>query len=48
MIPFGEAPLLAYLAAWETEYTNIRILLMGRAAGLRPEVLRSRQRRTCA
>lgn len=34
MIPFGEAPLLAYLAARETEYTNIRILLMGRAAGL--------------
>ncbi len=48
MIPFGEAPLLAYLAARETEYTNIRILLMGRAAGLSPEVIRSRLRRTCA
>ena len=46
MIPFGEAPLLAYLAARETEYTNIRILLMGRAAGLSPEVIRSRLRRT--
>ena len=48
MIPFGEAPLLAYLAARETEYTNIRILLMGRAAELSPEVIRSRLRRTCA
>ena len=48
MIPFGEAPLLAYLAARETEYTNIRILLMGRTAGLSPEVIRSRLRRTCA
>ena len=48
MIPFGEAPLLAYRAARETEYTNIRILLMGRAAGLSPEVIRSRLRRTCA
>ena len=48
MIPFGEAPMLAYLAARETEYTNIRILLMGRAAGLSPEVIRSRLRRTCA
>ncbi len=49
MIPFGEAPLLAYLAARETEYTNIRILLMGRAAGLSPEVTSGpRLRRTCA
>ncbi len=47
MIPFGEAPLLAYLAARETESTNIRILLMGRAAGLRPEIIRSRLRETC-
>ena len=35
----------AYLAARETEYTNIRILLMGRAAGLSPEIIRSRLRR---
>lgn len=48
MIPFGEAPMLAYLAARETEYTNIRILLMGRAAGLSQEVIRSRLRRNCA
>lgn len=30
-VPFGEAPLVSYLAARETEYTNLRILLMGRA-----------------
>lgn len=44
LIPFGEAPLLAYLAARETELTDLRILLMGRAAGLAPEVIRSRLR----
>ncbi len=43
-VPFGEAPLLGYLAARETEYTNIRILLMGRSAGLPAEVIRSRLR----
>ena len=43
-VPFGEAPLLGYLAARETEYTNIRILLMGRGAGLPAEVIRSRLR----
>lgn len=45
MVPFGEAPLLAYLAARETELTNLRILLLGRAAGLDPEIIRSRLRR---
>ena len=44
MVPFGEAPLLAYLAARETECTNLRILLLGRAAGLPAEVIRSRLR----
>ncbi len=43
-VPFGEAPLLGYLAARETEYTNIRILLMGRGAGLPAGVIRSRLR----
>ncbi len=43
-VPFGEAPLVGYLAARETEYTNLRILLMGRGAGLDPEVIRSRAR----
>ena len=45
MVPFGEAPLLAYLAARDTEYTNLRIVLMGRAAGLDADTIRSRLRR---
>jgi len=44
MVPFGEAPMLGYLAARETEYMNLRILLMGRAAGLGSDVIRSRLR----
>ncbi len=44
MVPFGEAPLVSYLAARETEYTNLRILLMGRAAGLDADVIRARLR----
>ena len=43
-IPFGEAPLVGYLAARETEYTNLRILLIGRNMGLPAEVTRSRLR----
>ena len=43
-VPFGEAPLVGYLAARETEYTNLRILLMGRAAGIDPAVIRTRLR----
>lgn len=44
MVPFGEAPLVGYLAAKETEYTNLRILLLGRKAGLAPEIIRARLR----
>ena len=44
MVPFGEEPLVSYLAAWETEFTNLRILLMGRAAGLDADVIRTRLR----
>ena len=47
LIPFGEAPVLAYLAAKETEYTNLRIVLMGRAVGVDPDVIRSRLRAGC-
>lgn len=43
-VPFGEAPLVGYLAARETEYTNLRIILMGRAAGIDPAVIRTRLR----
>ena len=44
LIPFGEEPVLAYLAARETEYTNLRIVLMGRMAGVPADVIRSRLR----
>lgn len=44
MVAFGEAPLIGYLAERETEYTNLRILLMGRAAGLDPDTIRARLR----
>ena len=43
-VPFGEAPLVGYLEARETEYTNLRIILMGRAAGIDPAVIRTRLR----
>ena len=45
-VSFGEAPLIGYIAARETEYSNIRILLLGRSAGLAPDVIRSRLRAT--
>lgn len=48
LIPFGEGPLVSYLAARETEYTNLRILLLGRSAGLAPDVIRSRLRESFA
>ncbi|MCI2055817.1 MAG: V-type ATPase subunit [Oscillibacter sp.] len=44
LVPFGEAPLVGYLAARETEYTNLRIILLGRKAGLSADVIRSRLR----
>ncbi|MCI2058192.1 MAG: V-type ATPase subunit [Oscillibacter sp.] len=46
-VPFGEEPLVSYLAARETEYLNLRILLMGRRAGLDPETIRARLRKSC-
>ena len=44
LIPFGEEPVLAYLAARETEYANLRIVLMGRMAGVPADVIRARLR----
>lgn len=46
-VPFGEAPLVGYLAARETEFTNLRILLIGRSTGLAPEIIRNRLRKSC-
>ena len=45
-VAFGEAPLVGYLAAVETEITNIRIILMGRNAKIDPDTIRSRLRAT--
>ena len=47
LVPFGEEPVLAYLAALETQYTNLRIVLMGRAAGVPAETIRARLRAAC-
>lgn len=45
-VAFGEAPLVGFLAALETEITNLRIVLMGRNAHLDPATVRSRLRNT--
>lgn len=43
-VAFGEAPLIGYLAAKETELTAIRIVMMGRMAGLDTDTIRERLR----
>jgi V/A-type H+-transporting ATPase subunit C len=43
-IPFGEAPVIGFLAALESELVNLRILLAGRQAGLGKDVIRERLR----
>ena len=43
-VPFGEEAVIAYRAARETEFTNLRILLLGRSMDLPAEVIRSRLR----
>ena len=45
-IAFGEAPLIAYLAAKENELTTIRIIMAGRMAGLPADTIRERMRDT--
>ena len=44
LIPFGLEPVVAYLAAKEQELQNVRIVMSGRLAGLRPEIIRERMR----
>ena len=44
LVPFGDAPVVAYLAAKENEFTAIRILLTGKLAGLEPDTIRERLR----
>ena len=44
MVSFGDAPVIAYLAAVENECTNLRMILTGRLAGIAPENIRERLR----
>ena len=43
-VAFGEAPLVAYLAARENEFTAVRIIMTGRLAELPADVIRERLR----
>ncbi len=43
-VSFGDAPVVAYLAAKEQEFTAVRILLTGRLAGLAPDIIDERLR----
>ncbi len=44
-IAFGEQPLIAYLAAKESEFTAVRTIMAGRFADLKPEMIRERLRK---
>lgn len=43
-VPFGEAPVIGYLAAVDSELTNLRIILSGRMGGLSADTIRERLR----
>lgn len=43
-VPFGEAPVIAYLAAKENEFTAIRIILTGRLSNLPADIIQERLR----
>lgn len=43
-VAFGEAPVIAYLAAKENELTAVRIIMTGRMAGLDTDTIRERLR----
>jgi V/A-type H+-transporting ATPase subunit C len=43
-VPFGEAPVIAYLAAKESELTAIRIILTGLLSHLPAEIIQERLR----
>lgn len=44
LVSFGSEPLTAYLAAVENETTAVRMILTGRLAGFRPDVIKERLR----
>jgi len=43
-VAYGEAPVIAYMAAVENEITTVRMILTGRLAGISSEVIRERLR----
>ena len=47
-VPFGEEPVIGYLYAREQEFTAIRAIFAGRAAGLDGDTIRQRLRKTYA
>ena len=44
LVPYGCEPVAAYLAAVEGEIQAVRMILTGRLAGVRPQVIRERLR----
>jgi V/A-type H+-transporting ATPase subunit C len=44
LIPFGESGVISYLLARENELTAVRIILLGRMAGLSEEQITERLR----
>lgn len=44
LVAFGEAPVIAYIAAVENEITAVRMILTGFLAGIRPETIKERLR----
>lgn len=44
LVAFGEAPVIAYLAATEGETGAVRMILTGRLAGIEPQTIRERLR----
>ncbi len=43
-VPFGEAPVISYVAAKESEFTAVRILLTGRMSNIPAEIIQERLR----
>ena len=41
---YGEEPVIAYMAAVESEITTVRMILTGRLAGIEPQTIRERLR----
>ena len=44
LVSYGEEPVIAYLAAMESEITAVRMILTGRLAGIDPQTIRERLR----